>query len=105
MLECCPTKLLGQVPLTTHIECFDVDLFPRTAIAAIPTKVDVVILRGLIGALLRSRILQRGKRLGRPAGGQETAADFGADLRPAPVFYRYQRYVGIDVRLGIRDVL
>jgi hypothetical protein len=29
----------------------------------------------------------------------------GAHLRPAPVFHRYQRYVGIGVRLGIRDVL
>ena len=60
---------------------------------------------GLLGALLRPRILQRGKRLGRPAGGQETAADLGAHLRPAPVFHGNQRDVGIDVCLGIRDVL
>jgi hypothetical protein len=63
------------------------------------------VLPGLAGALLRPRMLQRGKRLGRPAGGQETATDLGADLRPAPLFPRHQRDVGINVCLAICNIL
>jgi hypothetical protein len=96
---------LGLVLLTCRIERLDVDLFPRTAVA-IPGKIAVVVMPGLAGALFRRpRILQRGKRLGRPAGGQQTAADLGAYLRPAAVLHGHQRDVAIDVGLAICDIL
>jgi hypothetical protein len=40
-----------------------------------------------------------------PAGGQETAANLGAHVPSASVFHGYQRDVGIDVCLGICDIL
>jgi hypothetical protein len=50
-------------------------------------------------------VFQRGERLGRPAGGQETPADLGARVWSAPLLRGYQGDVGINVGLTIGDFL
>ncbi len=65
----------------------------------------VVVACGLGGAPLRPCPFQRGKRLGRPAGGEKAAADLRALLGHAPFLRGHERDVGVDIRLAIRQGL
>lgn len=107
VLECRPAQPLRLLRLARRIERLDVGLFPRAVAAtAIPRKMQVLVIPCRDSALrLRPCCLQRGKRLGRPAGSEKPAADLSTCMRPAPLRHGHQRDVSIDIGLAVSDVL